>query len=226
MTFNFEKYKEAKREYLVKRINRLIIPYAIAGIAFYLLWLIETPFYGMIVPWYNLLFGLAYGNNTCTWLAFDGPLWFLPALFCAELIFLVAMASSRRGIVQPFLFVGLGLLGVAIGHFLSLPWGLDIALVAQVFIFAGFILKGRRLWNKEKTSLDTWMLPLSLIVLAFSIVTNGFVNINGRHYNNFIVFYIGGLAGSINVLSFCRILARIGLPKLIRRTIDSLGRSR
>lgn len=111
-------------------------------------------------------------------------------------------------ILQLILLFTIGLIGFLIGDTFHLPWGLDIALVIQPFLFIGNKLKAYGLF--KRFSFPILFLLISLITFSFTSVTNGFIDISNRIYGNFILFYLNGFLGSFLMLQVAQWLEKQG----------------
>lgn len=227
--FNFTRYRDAARVLLERRARRLVVPYLAAGLLTYLFWLAVTrrvePGQRQI-PWYRPLLGLLYGGSTQEWLPFNLPLWFLPTLFSASLVFwaLLRAVATRPPAVQAAAFALAGAAGAAAGRHAFLPWGVDIALVVQPFLWAGYLLRQAG-WLTRRTALPppAWLAGAALY--AASLALNGPVAINVRAYGSLPLLYAGGLGGSLVALRLAqaltawpvadRILAYLGRNSLV-----------
>lgn len=209
--FDPARYRDAGRMLAARRVRRLVVPYLASGLLTYLFWLwvkrrVE-PGQGWI-PWYRPLLGLLYGSSTEEWLPFNLPLWFLPTLFSASLLFwaLMRAVAGRPRVVQAAAFALAGATGAAAGRLAFLPWGLDVALVTQPFFWAGYLLRQAG-WLARRRSLPApaWLAGAALY--ALSLALNGPVAMNVREYGSLPLFYAGGLGGSLVVLGLAQGLA-------------------
>jgi acyltransferase len=211
--FNHSRWMDTVKDFYISRFKRLVIPYLGSSIFFYSFWLFIGRHFGenaeKNTPILKPLLGIFYANGTDDWLAFNTPLWFLPCLFMAELIFinLLSMFNDRQG------RLAIGILVVTfLGYFTStvfiLPWGLDIAIVAQFFLFLGYQLRRMNVFNRISGSHNILLLIFSAILLIAAYYFNGMVDMNERNYKNFILFCSGGLSGSILIFALSRVIVQ------------------
>ena len=85
------------------------------------------------------------------------------------------------------------LIGFSVKNFSVLPMGFDIALVAQIFLLAGVLI--RKYNVVERTGLKTCA-GFTLILIGV-FVFNERVDMNNRIYGNVPIFYAGGLSGTL-----------------------------
>lgn len=204
---NVTKHTNNYATFIKGRIWRLLVPYFSACTLFYLLWLIRQNIGTHdSISWSDALLGIFYGNSEQLYI--NVPLWFLVSLFCSEIIFLTIMKTIKNYtlILQLILLFTIGLIGFLIGDTFHLPWGLDIALVIQPFLFIGNKLKAYGLF--KRFSFPILFLLISLITFSFTSVTNGFIDISNRIYGNFILFYLNGFLGSFLMLQVAQWLEK------------------
>jgi acyltransferase len=199
-TFNIQNHRQDLGRFLRRNFLRLMVPYFGAAILSYL-------FYGYLAPILSLpeinlstaAGGILNGNGIN--LPFNDVLWFLPAFFFAGIIFL-ALGFILRGIKLAIGVLVVSFLGLIIGLSYHLPFGLDIAMTMQFFLYCGHFFRKTDWLEKTKKSKARCI----LIALATIVVTCIFSSINGRVdlmtriYGQPIVFFIAGISGSVAVL--------------------------
>ncbi len=137
------------REFTLKKIKRLVIPYFFSYILISILLftsyvLIKTP---ATFSWVQYITGMLQGTllefMTQTGTNILNPLWFLTTLFCAMIIsFFILTIISKDHVLGLLLLIVIICLGYALSIItIHLPWGFDIAMVAQSFIIPGFYFK-------------------------------------------------------------------------------------
>lgn len=220
---NVEKYREDISLFITKRVKRLLYPYLSFGIFFYFLWIASHYFMHMDpnVAFFKPFVGILMGEGS--WLKQDTVLWFLPALFGAQIIFFgQAVLFSRLpkfALVVTSLF--LGYWGTRIHHG---PWGFDIALVSQLLLTAGYLL--RQYHGMEWVlgrSRNVLLIAMGFLTFAFVMAaeTNIFIDMNYRTYGHLEWFYISGISGSILTMI---ISTWIEQQKTASRVFSFLGR--
>ncbi len=201
-TFKPEKYAQDPWHFLRRYITRLIIPYLIAAICSYLLYMLLAPTLSLpdITPG-SAARGIMNGNGSN--LPFNNVLCFLPAFFCAGVIFFV-LGHVLRGIK---LFLGVVLVsftGIITGLSNHLPFGLDIAMATQFFIYCGHIFKKADWLEKIRLSgtrgASNYIAPAAILVMLVFSAMNGRVDLMTRIYGQPVLFFIAGLSGSVSVL--------------------------
>ncbi len=235
--FNYTKYRSDVYWFIKTKFLRLASPYIISFIVLSLIWVgikeivsifhvsYDSPIFGL--SFFDTLLSLLYGNGSSInpissnlALMVDPPLWFLPALFSSMMVlYCIVTINYRYGSVIGGI---IGLLTIIVGYILSckvfLPWGFDIACVSLAFTYGGYILQKGTLTPillKYK-----WVLPTLALLVLISYFVNGYVDMNERHYQNLLVFFIGGLAGSLLIFSLSMWSSEINLKF---KYLDYLG---
>ncbi len=211
--FSSHRYLNDTRLLWINKFYALLVPYFTAGILSYFYWLILNAVNPLKYEflWYKPLVGILYGNGVNGWLSINIPLWFLVCLFCVQLLYCYSqkIIGGFRVYTQIGFYLILGFLGYVISRFVFLPWGLDIALVALFFMHLGNKFKDYQLLNKIKPFGIVSI--LSLIIFGISTYINN-ADMNNRIYDNFFVFYIAGISGSIATLSIAKLVSKKKLP--------------
>ena len=208
---NTEKWSRRWQEFISKLGRRLLIPYFLANFLHYPIWFIFCHCFGIlaIYDWASrdpleVILAFFVGNtyHIGIWLILT-PLWFLPCLFFAEVIFLKLkeiFGNNPAGMFKIIILVSFT--GCLLGR-LPIILGMDIALAAQIFIFFGN-------WIRKNNFLDRLNFGSCVIFLAVMFAVtyfNGQIAMHSRHYGNPILFYIGGIVGSLFVMKISMWLA-------------------
>lgn len=149
---NTDKYSMG--EYTVKRFLRLMLPY--------IAWSVYS-FIPLVISHGDLksfIFGFLYSSGKVSEMSggiiADMP-WFLQCLFFAELLFTGLMKLLKKTRIRTqFLFpvfVVLALIGWFIGSFFNITWlpfSIDLVLFVQIYLYAGYLLKRKRLFAQKK----------------------------------------------------------------------------
>lgn len=212
MCTNMKKYDNFS-DYLKSKIKSLIIPY----FTFVAIGLIMS----LIIPaWKSGLNVDQVINHVFYYTQPEslhvGPIWFLIALFFSSLLFYViekiAKTSKPFRIVTylAFSIIGFNITkyiatpGVIATTFYRLPFKLDVALTAVIFIKIGNVIKNNKIVEKicEKNILSVLTLLAIFYTLNYYLgaYTNGYVNICDCIYNNYFNYYIAAVTGSLFIL--------------------------
>lgn len=212
-TFHFEKYKLNKKDFIVNKFYRLIVPYFFAN--FFILAILYLKDFltmyplKMPIPITRSLIGIAYGNgaplNPPSILTniVDIPSWFLPCLFCAYIfLYLIAAFHEKYGLILSYIVVVLiAYIGFTINRFIYLPWGIDIAFISMIFMFTAYIMNQYEFMNIESKVIPEY---LWFLLLFISILLNGRVDMNLRNYANLFLFVIGGFSGTFIMIGISK----------------------
>ena len=208
---NTVKWEGREKAFITKLFKRLLIPFYITEFAFYPIWLIVGHWMGheaynrneALDPLYAFL-GIFWGNGNHLTLV---PLWFFISLFCAEIIYLLSHGVLKK-IDEKIFYAAILILTVA-GYLISrhffLPFGLDVAMTAQLFLLVGALIKKYDLINR----ID-WKICSALIVVCLIICEwNGKISMNQRNYGHFfLLMYIGGVSGTLLQMKFADFCSR------------------
>jgi fucose 4-O-acetylase-like acetyltransferase len=173
--FNYIKYKNSSFNKFVKnRFNRLMFPYFatfIIGI-----FLISTA--TILSHTHTFIIGNVENQIVAMLLGNAGhyhyiesnfnvqPIWFLPCLFCGNVLLygFLKLFDGRKvifGLLGSLVMVGLGLIS---GKYVF-PLGLDIALVSLIFMYSGYLSRQCMIFDKISNSRSD-----CITLLAFTIL--------------------------------------------------------
>jgi acyltransferase len=189
---------------IVKNIKQIIVPYFLFALVTFALDIFlmhpngETP-----AEINKQLYGILYGNGNQGYLAFNVALWFLPCLFVSK----IALAALTKWVARKqyiliclILISVIGYLTSILFHNVRLPFGIESALTAIVFLGAGY------LWAQSER-LKHMLTQKQLVILFFAAVsTLVFATLNFHFYghqidmrvnrlNNYFFFYAGAFSG-------------------------------
>lgn len=198
--FNFEKYIDIGKEYVIKKINSLIIPYFFFSVISYIFYIIMDSLYqpqiqNIEVFKEGILFNLYVIICSASGYLINTPLWFLPCLFITEVSFFILRKHFKPNYALLFIIIAFSLIGFLYNNYvpLRLPWGADIAFTGIVFYSAGYIFRT----NYESIFFGKsyfFILILFLVHITLSFV-NPRVDMYYLKYNNYLLFYISAFSG-------------------------------
>ncbi len=197
--------------FIWKKFKTLIIPYLFFAFVTFTFWYFFNRKYNPTTDHDPLkyLIGIFCAIPTKEYLGFNMPLWFLPSLFCAEIIFyLYQKYYSNYGWFVSILFF---ILGMIVKFFLSFrfPFGIDVSFFAIIFIQFGY-------WFRNKKMIEKYILHLKyffrlFFTCLFGIITlylawingkSGYISIYMLHFNNYFLFLTCSLSGILFALFF------------------------
>lgn len=201
-----------------KKVLSLLLPYLTTLLIFFLYWLLFYRFYSgdlnsIKIIGFLIVKGALYGSGEVVpqfpAVVPIGPLWFVLALFTANLVSFAILAIFKESVIAISASVStVVMIGLVVGPRFFMPFSVDIALVAQVFVFAGIALRKTRVMTLPRS----W--PLVVLAAAALVISRycGAMDMNGRQYHDFFISATGAIGGSILVLYFA--IALEGLPKI------------
>ncbi len=195
---------------LKRRAKMLLIPYFIWATALFLFWWALGKDYGQSAelgasPLKNAV-GIIYAQGGSEYMDWGIPLWFIPCIF---VVFLLRAALQRIRIKAAFWILLLAI--IAFGFIYpritswNLPWSFDVAAVALGFYIAGEKLKNFMVKLSRIPAILLFVLFLACNILTFYLNTDK-VDMYRSVYGNEFLFFVGGLAGSIAVVLFFKLI--------------------
>ncbi|MEC5387830.1 acyltransferase family protein [Uliginosibacterium sp. H3] len=198
----------------VRRLMRdLLGPYVIFFAGSFAYWLLSLRWGGRAekfsgVSWFDPLLGFASG--LADRLIVNPALWFLPCLFTTMLLYLALRKwVGPRATMAIALTAGLICMVYLPAADMRLPWGLDIAWVAMIFLAAGSLLRdaGVNMAPGSRVVRAT-ALPLLLLTFVALALHMGRVDLNAAHFGPSPLLYLAcailGIAFVLQLASLSR----------------------
>ncbi|MFW2488462.1 acyltransferase family protein [Clostridium chromiireducens] len=220
--FNNEKYYNTSMlEFLKSKFKSIIIPYFTMSTICYIIFILIPTLKNFITKGFldiklleRYLIGIVYSIGTTDWLPNCSPIWFLTCYFCAEFIFFIINKKHKSVLGMYFLLAGCGIIGWFIEKYINvrMPWNLQIAFIAVVFIGLGNLFKYYRFINISKKAKYITVLTMTTIYylavkLNISITHDSLpVALAENRYGNILFFYMGAISGLIIVIYLSKIL--------------------
>lgn len=211
-------------KFVKKKAKSLLLPYLFFGTIHYLLWFcmaIRHAGVDYLYPIRQLLFVNNYD------LPIEGALWFLTAMFLAELFYFFTLKCSQgKETITSIIVLVIVLLGHCVRVFSAfrLPWSMDAA-----FISVGLIHVGKTIKRKNVIQ---WVLNVPLIIstlfaiiLCLSIFINGPINMNGAQYSFVPLFWINAVGSTLCGLNLSKKYCAMFGNSVIARLITDIGRN-
>lgn len=211
-------YKQTKcfGKFALKKIIRLLIPYFPVSMISILIF----HFFGDFVAeklqiniksteiWPNVQ-GMLYGNGQTGYMKWNLPLWFIPALFSALIIYywidkLISVIPLNKTLIKAFFliaFLGFAFMNYNTFKIRNLVFGIDNALYNMPFILLGSILKD--LFDKKKIN-KVLLAVFGILMVAIGCIIVFLVRKHGNDYvgNSFGDIYLFYLSSALLVLGF------------------------
>lgn len=193
------------RHLFKKKFNKILFPF----LFFYL-----TAYVGFYVIEYLLPGFMKTGAHGITdvWTQrqyFNGPIWFLLALFWANIIFCIISLVIQNIYVQGVVVIVMGFCGASLGmsgQFVPLMF--DSALTALPFFWFGYILKKTPFLypNKyDKFNVVIAFAMYGLVVLSYYIIGNQYIGFhNNNVVGNYFLILINSTIGVLAVILLCK----------------------
>lgn len=219
---NLDKWSGADnyKKFEAKLYNRLLRPYFLAELLWYPIWFVvchEAGFLKYLWGWcatnpFEAFIMIFIGNGNGKGLILT-QLWFLPALFFTEIIFikLYNRLNAIGAEILTLTVVVASSLGIYFANFFVMPWGVDIALAAQIFILAGVLIRKHNII--ERINLQVAFVLSLIIIVAFCF--NVRIDMNYRCYGNVLLFYAGGIAGTLLIMKLSALMTEGKVFELI-----------
>jgi acyltransferase len=156
------------------------------------------------------------------------PLWFLTTLFVTEIIFYI-LRRNLRALWLPISILFLCLAGfwLARHNIVALPWGIDIALVAILFYYAGYLTQRYKDKIKQMNFIPTIYWTIIFLVTNFLLAKyqNTQVTMIYRYYgyNSEWLFILAAFSGIFGYILLGKILKNTILKR--NTVIEFLGRN-
>lgn len=136
-----------------------------------------------------------------------GAIWFLLCLLLAKQLFNAILQLThdwRQPLLMRLLLIGgCGILGGWLGLHIYLPWALNAALLAQVFLYAGYLIRQTKLLQR----LSDWWQLLWVTLWAGSALQGYFVMTIPRA-PHLVIAVAGGIGGSLVLIRLSQLACR------------------
>ena len=216
----FFKPYEGLSDFIIRKTNKLIIPfiffYVSAFLLKYIVWKIAPGTLHLPVSWRELLF-VFHGHDL---IKFNPPIWFLLALFnCNILFYLIHYLRDKHLSLMFAATLLIGCTGFFLGKFhIELPLYIDVAMTALPFYVAGFWVRRYNFFLFPSHRFDK-IIPafvlLALVVMYFTATTPGMRTNN--YPGNIFQVYIAAFAGIFMIMLICKKIKRISIVSYLGR---------
>lgn len=214
---------------IVKRFKRLIIPYVLYNFLLIIcyisihhigirdiFWAIKGAFYSR----FCLFSDVKASNNIFFFTVSNSPLWFLTALFSAEIFFQLFMWRKKGRIVTKcIVLLVIGFLATYLK--ILLPWSLDTAMVGAIFMIAGFY------WKCVGESNNYWwfLIPIYLLIAYINPQANMSVRYYGPWKISIVFFVMAGISGSILMKKVSEWIVQCRYVEFIKKFFCIIGQN-
>ena len=187
---------------ILKRAQRLLIPYVFYAVINYLFWLVLSHNSEWYVPLVRLVTYNTEGLPIC------GALWFLTAMFLAETYYILLDRIIKNSLTRSIIVILISVIAsfVQTGTSIRLPLTIDTAAVCMGFLELGRVLKkadGSKFLAEIKNKKIVLFLLGILLLVGNAVLSfvNEYVNIKSGWFGFVPLFWINALIGSAAYLA-------------------------
>ncbi len=201
----FKDYQGGIKEFLLRKTNRILVPYL-----FFLV------LYRVLAKTLWHFAGIGIGE---IW----APLWFLLCLFWMNVIFATLYYIVKRHVNEDLtseVIIGMSVLGIGIGGYFAgnLPLNIGTAMTSLPFLWMGYLLN-RRLSFFQLSIKWQWALLAGialLTVLHFTYMGENYFYLN-TYSSSLLLVYLAGLLGTLGILLLSRVIRWLPVISYIGR---------
>jgi len=197
-----------------KKAKALLIPYIFFAFVTFFFWYFVGRKYGNdSLDGQNTsvvlkhIIGIFLAIPSKDYLGFNFPIWFLPSLFCAEIIFYgIRKYFKKVSFLMCLIAFSVGVLLNKMQIF-RLPFGIDVSFFALLFIFMGN-------WLRKNNLVETYICNKKLIYKMFFTIlfgaltfyishinsAGGTISMVHRVFNNYFLYLVGAFSGILCIL--------------------------
>lgn len=204
-----------------KKIKTLLFPYLFFGIFHYIIYSIFISRAFKLKPLLSIFFINTDG------LPIAGALWFLTAIFGAELIYYVISIKIQKSFYKNICIFLIAILGCIINNLspYRLPWALDVSFVGLGLIHIGYLLKNKYYKIIELfLSMNFFQLLIISIITTVLIFYNGYINMRLGQYSIIPLFWINATLATLVGLGLSKYIDKYCL-KSIKRYLIFCGKN-
>ena len=217
MVFFPEKYGNFK-SFAVRKVKTLLFPYVIYSVITWMIWAAYvTVTHQQVDSIWAPLLETVLSRGSEGYLIHNVPLWFVACLFVVELsYFWISKLPDWLNIVIDILLAVAAYSLVTYAHFYdftTLPWSIEVAMMAMIFYAAGHLVVKRLGHAKIVATINDkpWMfagIALLLFIGVFFVASyNGYPSMGHARLHNPFLFYSGAFMGTTAMIFICAILA-------------------
>lgn len=203
-----------------KKADSLLVPYFIYGLLNYFIYVVMIAVKGSqwrAKDFLNPLVHLLTINTTK--LPIAGALWFLTALFWANLFFVLIHCFIKKkvlAVLAAVIIVAAGFLCVQVVP-IRLPWALDIGMVGFGLFYTGYLYQNYiSVKERMKRPVFAWVMNCIGAVFCMAVILiNDEVNMRLGEYGKAGLFFIGAVGSSIFIYKLSQWLVKVFAGKII-----------
>lgn len=140
---------------------------------------------------------------------FNGPIWFLLALFWANIMFCIISQLINNLYFQGLIVIIIGCFGAYLGlKFVFLPFMIDSAMTALPFFWFGYVLKKTPILYPNRYDRFNVLISFALyglVVLSYYVLGNNYVGFHNNNVcGNYPFILVISTLGVISILLLCK----------------------
>lgn len=199
--FNAKKY-DGFRYFLKDSIKTLLFPYVTFYTLSFIYWYFIEKQSGpgdLQIPNIKPIIGFFYGTYNLEYMIVNNALWFLCALFISKILLYFAVKYFKTNKSTLVILAFSALLGyyLSVTNFYKLFFSINSAFIAFFFVGIGYLCRTN--FEKGKAillRLKPIILLLAVFIACIAVKFNPITNLGAAKYGIFIIYILGGLAGS------------------------------
>lgn len=195
---------------IVKKANKILIPFLFFYLLGYLFfYTAETLVPGLVQTEATGIFDVFTQRQF-----FNGPIWFLLALFWANILFCIISLNLKQEWQRCIAVMIVGAGGIMLSLYkIFLPCNFDSAMTALPFFYFGYILKKTPILFPNRFDKYNLLFAIGLYAVAFIISYFYDSPYFGFHTNNIVgnipAIFVVSLSSVMSVLFFCKSIGRL-----------------
>lgn len=212
--------------FIKRKAQALLIPYFSFSIILFAFWSIlgkkvgtssisNTP----VKLGFNGIF-IANDIKNISSMEWGTPLWFLPCLFLVSVIFFFIQKFNLKKIFIFNLLLVITSIYVNSLINIKLPWSILTSFMALPFYSFGYVFRNSLSNIKNNNILIFCFLFFGLNIISYFL--NGSTDMFNNRYNNYLIFYVGAIFGSLFIIYFSFFIQKFNLKWLSFLGINSL----
>lgn len=211
--------------FVLKKARTLLLPYLVFGLAHFVFRFIEGLLRQESIGFEPLLH--LFSDNTEK-IAVCGAIWFLTALFFADIIFFLIDRYVKNSAFRAILVVGLALFGNFAGKILpfKLPLALGQGFVGVGLYYIGYLCKKYSGKKAVGAVLKLSLLPCLVLCAAAAalIFANGYINMRTGAYSFVPLFWLNAVLSIIAGFNLSRLIYKPIQNCFIGKWLTEIGR--
>lgn len=216
----FFKSYEGLAGFIIRKINKLIIPFLffyLSGFLLkYIVWRIAPSTFHLPVSWRELL--LVFQGHDL--IKFNPPIWFLLALFnCNVLFYLIHFLRDKHLTAMFIVTLLIGCAGFYLGkQQIVLPLYMDVAMTALPFYVAGFWIRRYNFFLFPNHRFDKFIPVFVIMALVVMYFTSTALGMRTNNYaGNIFQVYIAAFAGIFMIMLICKKVKKLEVISYLGR---------